>query len=83
MVARGGEGEGWREGRVKEFEICMYTLLYLKWITNWVLLCNRGNSGQYCVAAWVGGEFGGEQVHVHVHVWLSPSAIHLKLSQHC
>ena len=33
MVAWGGEGEGWREGRVKEFEICMYTLLYLKWIT--------------------------------------------------
>lgn len=29
----------------------------------------------------MGGEFGGEQT--HVHVWLSPFALCLKLSQHC
>jgi len=32
------------------------------------------------VAAWMGGEFGGEWI--HVYVWLSPFAVHLKLSQH-
>ena len=31
MVTR---DEGWREGIVREFGINMYTLLYLKWITN-------------------------------------------------
>ena len=30
-------------------------------------------------AAWMGWEFGGEWT----HVWLSPFAKHLKLSQHC
>ena len=29
----------------------------------------------------MGGEFGGEWI--HVCVWLSPFAVHLKLSQHC
>ena len=40
-----------------------------------------GNSAQCYVAAWMGGEFGGEWI--HVYVWLSPFAVHLKLSQHC
>ena len=31
MVTR---GEGWGEGIVREFGMDMYTLLYLKWITN-------------------------------------------------
>ena len=29
----------------------------------------------------MGGESGGEWI--HVNVWLSPFAVHLKLSQHC
>ena len=33
------------------------------------------------VAAWTGGEFGEEWV--HVYVWLSPLDVHLKLSQPC
>ena len=36
---------------------------------------------QSYVAAWMGGEFGGEWM--HVYVWLSPFAVHLKLSQRC
>ena len=28
-----------------------------------------------------GGEFGEEWI--HVYMWLSPFAVHLKLSQHC
>ena len=59
----------------------MYTLPYLKWITNKNLLHSTGNSAQYYVAAWMGGEFGGEWTHVYVQ--LNPFAVYLKLSQHC
>ena len=59
----------------------MYTLLYLKLITTKDLLYSTGNSVQCYVAAWVGGEFGGEWI--HVYVWLSPFTVHLKLLQHC
>ena len=33
------------------------------------------------VAIWIGGEFGREWI--RVYVWLSPFAVHLKLSKHC
>ena len=74
-----GEGKG--EGIVREFGINMYTLLYLKWITNKDLLYSMGISVQCDMAARMGGEFRGEWM--HVYIWLSPSAVHLKLSQHC
>ena len=32
-----------------------------------------------CLAAWMGEELGGE--YIHVYVWLSAFAVHLKLSQ--
>ena len=70
--------EGWEEGTVREFGTDMYTLLYLKWITNKVLLYSTWNSTQCYVAAWMGGGFGGEWI--HVYVWLSPFTVHLKLS---
>ena len=35
---------------------------------------------QSYVAAWMGGEFRGEWIHIYVR--LSPFAVHLKLSQH-
>ena len=57
----------------------MYTLLYLKWITNKDLLYSTWNSAQCCVAAGMGGEFGGEWI--HVYVWLSSFTVDLKLSQ--
>ena len=59
----------------------MYTLLYLKWITNKDLLYSTGNSAHCYVAVWMGGELGGERI--HVYVWLSSFAVHLKLPQHC
>ena len=59
----------------------MYTLLCLKQITNKDLLCSSWNSAQCYVAAWVGGEFGGECI--HVCAWLGSFAGHLKQSQHC
>ena len=42
MVAGAGEGRG--GGIVRESEMDMYTLLYLKWIINKVLLHSTGNS---------------------------------------
>ena len=59
----------------------MYTLLYLNCITNKHLLNSTENSAQCQVAAWMGGEFGGEWI--HGHVCLSPFPVHLKLLQHC
>ena len=59
----------------------MYPLLYFKWITNKDLLYSTGNSAQRYVAAWMRGELGGEWM--HVYIWLSPFAVHLKLPQSC
>ena len=41
----------------------MYTLLYLKWITNKVLLYGTRNSAQYDEAAWIGEELWKEWIH--------------------
>ena len=71
MVARGENLEG---GRVREFGMDMYTLLYLKWITNKRTLLS-------VMCSLDRREFGGEWI--HVYVLLSPFAVHLKLSQLC
>ena len=55
----------------------MYRLQYLKWVTSKDLLYSTANSAQGYVVAWMGGEFGGEWV--HVYIWLSPLAVRLKL----
>ena len=79
MITR---GEGSVEEIVREFGIDMYTLLYFKWITPKVLWYSTGASAAQCyMAAWTGGEFGGEWI--HVYVWLSPFAVRLKIPQHC
>ena len=52
------------------------TLPYLKWITNKDLLYSTGDFAQCYAAAWMGGEFGAERM--HVYVWLSPLVVHLK-----
>ena len=44
----------WLPGRGMD----MYTLLYLKWITNKDLLSSTGNSAQCDVAAWMEGSLG-------------------------
>ena len=48
------------EGIVKEIEMDMYTVLYLKWIINKDLLYNTRNSTQCHVAVWMRTEFGEE-----------------------
>ena len=55
-MVEGEEGLG--EGITREFEINMYTRLYLKWITNKDLLYSTGNSIQRHAAAWMGGRLG-------------------------
>ena len=44
----------------------MYTLLFLKWVTNKDLLCSIDNSAQCHVAVCGGEEFGEEWLHVYV-----------------
>ena len=50
----------WREEIVRESGMDLSTLLYLKWVTSKDLLYSIWNSAQCYVAAWTGGEFGGE-----------------------
>ena len=60
----------------------------------WTLGVGDGQGGMACCGSWgrnesdmterlnwtwMGTEFGGEWI--HVYIWLSPSAVHLKLSQ--
>ena len=79
MQGIGGRKDG--EGIGRELEMDLYTLLYLKWITSKDLQYSIGNSSQCYAESWIGGEFGGEWIHVYVR--LSLFAVHLKLSQHC
>ena len=69
------------EGIVREFGTDLYTVLYLKWISNKDQLYSAWNLAQCYVAAWLGGETQGDLI--QVYVWLSPLTFHLKLSQHC
>ena len=66
---------------LREFGIHMYTLPYLKWITNKDQLYSTGSSAHCYVTTWMGGEFAGELI--HVYVWLILLTVHLKLLQHC
>ena len=71
----GGE---WREGEVRGSGTDRYTLLYLKWITNKALLYSTEISARCHRAVWMGGEFRRDWI--HVYAWLSPFAVHWKLS---
>ena len=69
------------DGIVREVGRDRYTPLYLKRIINKDLLYSTGNSAQCYMADQMGRELGRERI--HVYIWLSPFAVHLKLSQHC
>ena len=60
-------GEGWED--VREFEMDMNTMLYLKWITNKVLLYITENSAQCYGAAWKGGNLG-ENGYMRIYGWV-------------
>ena len=50
-------------------KVDMYTLLYLKWITNKVLLYSTGNTAQCYVTAWKGGVLG-ENGYMLIYDWI-------------
>ena len=58
----------------------MYTLLYIKYITNKNLLYSTGNSTQYSIMTYMGKEPKKEWM--HVYVLLIYFAIQQKLTQH-
>ena len=64
MNLRLGRRKDW--GIDREFGMDMYTLLYLKWITNRDLVHSTGNSAQRYVTAWMGGDLEREWMHVLV-----------------
>ena len=76
MVACSGGGKDRGERIVREFGMIMYTLIYLKCITNKDLLYRAGNCAQCYVAAWRG--FGRMDACMCM---VSPFAVHLKLSK--
>ena len=73
MVTGGRMGEG----IVGESGMDVDTWLCLTWKTSKGPLHSTGKSAQCRVAAWMGGESGGQWI--HVYVWLSPFAVHLGL----
>ena len=64
-----GWGRRLGEGIVREFGMDMYTLLYLKWITNKDLLYSTWNSAQCYAAAWMRGDLG-ENRYMYTHGWV-------------
>ena len=72
---------GWGGGISWEIGIDIYTLLYIKYITNKNLLYSTGNSTQYSVLAYLGKESKKEWI--YVYVYLIHFAVQQKLTQHC
>ena len=66
----GCQGEGWGKGQLGTFELDMYTLLYLKWVTNKDLWYSMWNSAQCYVAAWMGGENGYMYMYVYTYTYI-------------
>ena len=60
------------------FRMGNHSVIYLEWIRTTV---KHTEPCSMLCGSWVGGEFGGEWI--PVYIWLSCSAVHLKLSQHC
>ena len=70
------------EGIVRDFGMVVYTLLYLKWITNKNLLYSTWNS--LSVMCWPGFEGNLEGKNGYIYMYdLSPFTLHVKLPQHC
>ena len=63
----GYQGGMMGDGMARDLGVDMYTLRCVEWVTNKDLLCSAGSSAQCSVAAWMGGESGGEWRHVCVY----------------
>ena len=70
------------EGIVREFGMDMYTLLFFKMDNQQrpAVLTQETLPNVMWQPGW---EASLGQKWIHVYVWLSPFAVHLKLSQHC
>ena len=77
VITSWSPGGSMGEGTVRESGKVVDTLLCLTWRTSKDPLDSTGKSAHCHVAAGMGGEFGGEWV--HVYVWLSLFAVQLKL----
>ena len=55
-------------GRGRRFGMDMYTL-YLKWIASKDLPYSSWSSAQCYAADWLGGELGGEWIHVCIYIY--------------
>ena len=77
---QGREGKG-KGGINWEIGIDIYTLLYIKQITNKNVLYSTGNSFQCSVMTSMGMESRREWI--YVYVWLIHFAVQQKLTQHC
>ena len=71
-------GEGWGEGQLGCLDGHMQTAVF-KMNNQQGPVHSTWKSAQCYVAAWM--EIGEEWI--HVYIWLSPFAVHLKLLQHC
>ena len=60
---------GWEGGINKEFEIKIYTLLYIKQITNKDLLYSTGNYAQYLIIIYKGKE-SEKDIHTHTYIYI-------------
>ena len=80
MVALEGGNVGGK-GIIREFGTDMYTSLNLKWITNKHLTVQHSKLCSMLCGNLDRKRIWGEWI--HVYVWLSPFAVHMKLSQHC
>ena len=59
----------------------IYTLLYIKWITNKDLLYSTRNSPQYSVMTYMGK--GSKEEWICVYAYLIYFAVQQKSTQHC
>ena len=69
---------------MRAFGMVMYTLLYLKWVTNKYLLYSTWNSVQCYVSAWMGREFEGRMdtyMYISKSLCCSPETITLFVNQ--
>ena len=71
----------WEDGIVNDFGKVIYLLLYLKWDNQWKTYCITMELCSMLCACLNARGLGTKWI--HVCVWLIPSAVLLKLSQHC
>ena len=74
----GCQREGWREGTDRELGDGHVNTATLEMDNQHSPTVQHRELCATLCAAWMGGEFGGEGI--HVYVWLSPFAVHRKLS---